>query len=213
MRLFIVIPVLFTAAVLLAGCAQRAIVGPNPGAKRLTAEMHPAVVPTSNRRHKLSARAGLRPEPLPQCALSKPPADIPANEAGIVMLDYERQCYKQIAEIDRAKLHALQNAVARNRARKVGKQKLLEPVPPAQCEFSKPSEGIPQSEARAIMLDYERQCYKHTAEIAHAKLDALQLAMANGRNRSVHKRKSEQRRYVIPELHTRHEGLRTLRGQ
>ena len=51
-----------------------------------------------------------------QCHLSKPPEGTPANEARAATLDYENQ----LTEIEHAKLGALQDVVAGNRARKVG---------------------------------------------------------------------------------------------
>ncbi len=47
----------------------------------------------------------------PQCQLSKAPEGINPNEALVVTLDYERQCYRQAEEIVRAKLDTLQAAV------------------------------------------------------------------------------------------------------
>src|SRR5689334_13190051 len=102
MRCCVVVPALLTAAAVLAGCAPQAAVRTHPQANRLTAELHPAVIPTSDRRQKSAGRMRVRGEPLPTCALSKPPEDVPASEAGIVMLDYERQCYKQTEAIERA---------------------------------------------------------------------------------------------------------------
>jgi hypothetical protein len=66
----------------------------------------------------------------------------------------------------------------RSAARKRPNQALLARQPSPQCELSKPPEGVPPDQARVAMLDYEQQCYKQRAEIAHARLDALQDAAA-----------------------------------
>src|SRR5262245_20403921 len=83
-----------------------------------------------------------------QCRLSKPLEGVPANEARAATLDYESQCYRQLTEIEHAKLNALQDAISRNRARKTVDQALLERKPLPQCQLSKPPEAIPESEAR-----------------------------------------------------------------
>ncbi len=53
-------------------------------------------------------------------------------------------------------------------------QELQAHLPSSQCERSKPLEGIPADQARAAMLDYAQQCYRQLADIAHARLAALQ---------------------------------------
>jgi hypothetical protein len=65
----------------------------------------------SNRAQTSANQAMLAPQPRAQCELSSPPVDIGPNDARVVMLDYERQCYRQLAEIERAKLDELQAAV------------------------------------------------------------------------------------------------------
>jgi hypothetical protein len=111
-----------------------------------------------------------------QCRLSKPPEGIPADQARAAVLDYESQCYRQLTEIQHAKLNALQDAVSRNRARKVADQTLLKREPLPKCQLSKPPEGIPENDARVAKLDYENQCYRQLAELEHGKLDALEEA-------------------------------------
>jgi len=111
-----------------------------------------------------------------QCHLSKPPEGVPESDARAATLDYENQCYRQLTEIEHAKLGALQDAVARSRARKVADQTLLQREPLAKCELSKPPEGVPENEARVAKLDYENQCYRQLAERELGKLDALQEA-------------------------------------
>ncbi|MEA3021432.1 MAG: hypothetical protein QOK01_284 [Alphaproteobacteria bacterium] len=65
----------------------------------------------SNRAQTSANQAMLAPQPRAQCELSSPPVDIGQNDARVVMLDYERQCYRQLAEIERAKLEELQATV------------------------------------------------------------------------------------------------------
>ena len=83
-------------------------------------------------------------------------------------------------------------AAGSNRAQTPPSQVLLTPQPRAQCELSKPPEGIGSNDARVVMLDYERQCYRQLAEIERAKLNKLQAnaratdKSVNRSNRSVH---------------------------
>jgi hypothetical protein len=125
--------------------------------------------------HKWPDQARLKRQ-IDQCHLSKPPEGIPANEARVATLDYENQCYRQLTEIEHAKLNAMQDAISRNRAYKRSDQTLLKREPLPQCHLSKPPEGIPENEARVATLDYENQCYRQLAEIELGKLDALQEA-------------------------------------
>ena len=111
-----------------------------------------------------------------QCHLSKPPEGTPADQARAATLDYENQCYRQLTEIEHAKLGALQDAVAKKRARKTADQTLLKREPLEKCELSKPPEAVPESDARLAKLDYENQCYRQLAERELGKLDALQEA-------------------------------------
>lgn len=125
-----------------------------------------------------------------QCHLSKPPEGIPANEAHAATLDYERQCYRQLTEIEHAKLTALQDAaISSDRAQKMQDQTVKEREPFPQCQLSKPPEGVPAEEARIATLDYENQCYRQLAEIERGKLDALQeIAPAKLTHRFHHRR-------------------------
>ena len=83
-------------------------------------------------------------------------------------------------------------AAGSKRAQTPPSQVLLTPQPRAQCELSKPPEGIGANDARVVILDYERQCYRQLAEIERAKLDELQSnaratsKSVNRSNRSVH---------------------------
>jgi len=82
---------------------------------------------------------------------------------------------------------------------------LLEQQPPPQCQLSKAPEGINPNEARVIMLDYERQCYRQAEEIVRARLDTLQAAVGNtikaDDNSTVHKRlvRHRHRRLAVKE--------------
>jgi hypothetical protein len=64
-----------------------------------------------NRAQTLANQVRLTPQPRAQCELSTPPEGIGQNDARVAMLDYERQCYRQLAEIERAKLEELQATV------------------------------------------------------------------------------------------------------
>jgi len=133
-----------------------------------------------------------------QCRLSKPLEGIPANEARAATLDYESQCYRQLTEIEHAKLDALRDAIPRNRAVKMADQKLLERESLPKCQLSKPPEAIPENEARVATLDYEHQCYRQLAERELGKLDALLEAtrgVANSPNpmHRVHHRRVDRR--------------------
>jgi hypothetical protein len=83
---------------------------------------------------------------------------------------------------------------AGNRAQTLANQVRLTPQPRAQCELSTPPEGIGPNDARVVMLDYERQCYRQLAEIERAKLEELQAAVraknkaVNSNHRSSYKR-------------------------
>ena len=67
-----------------------------------------------NRAQTSVNQVGLTPQPRQQCELSTPPEDIGQNDARVVMLDYERQCYRQLAEIERAKREELQATIRAN---------------------------------------------------------------------------------------------------
>ena len=77
----------------------------------LIAEMSFAKAASSNRAQTLPHQVLLTPQPRAQCELSTPPEGIGPNDARVVMLDYERQCYRQLAEIERARLEELQATV------------------------------------------------------------------------------------------------------
>ena len=77
-------------------------------------------------------------------------------------------------------------AAGSNRAQTPPSQVLVTPQPRAQCELSKPPEGIGSNDARVAILDYERQCYRQLAEIERAKLDGLR-ANTRATNKSVNR--------------------------
>jgi hypothetical protein len=85
-------------------------------------------------------------------------------------------------------------AAGSSRAQTSPDQALPAPQPRAQCELSKPPEDIGSNDARVVVLDYERQCYRQLAEIERAKLDELQATLratnkpVSRNNRSVDKR-------------------------
>jgi len=62
---------------------------------------------------KMADETLLEREPLPTCQLSKPPEAIPEKDARVATLDYENQCYRQLADIGRVKLDALEEASRR----------------------------------------------------------------------------------------------------
>ena len=94
---------------------------------------------------------------------------------------------------------SLAQSAGSNRAQTSANQVRLTPQPRAQCELSTPPEGIGPNDARVVMLDYERQCYRQLAEIERAKLEELQAAVraknkaVNSNHRSVFKRLTRHR--------------------
>ncbi len=130
---------------------------------------------SATRSEKLSSQERLRSQ-VQRCHLSKPPEGIPANDAREVTLDYENQCYRQLAEMAHAKLLSMQDMISRNRARKVRDRTLLQRKPLPDCHLSKPLEGVPENDAHLAALDYENQCYRQLAELELRKLDAIQKA-------------------------------------
>jgi hypothetical protein len=115
-----------------------------------------------------------------QCHRSEPPAGIPADQARAATLDYENQCYKQLAELEHAQLNPLQDAVSRSRRHKSVDQALLESKPLAGCQWSKPPQAVADNEARLAKLEFENQCYRALAEAERDKLAALEKAGREG---------------------------------
>lgn len=63
-----------------------------------------------NRTRKMADQTSSEREPLPTCQLSKPPEAVPEKDARLAKLDYENQCYRQLAEMELGKLDALPEA-------------------------------------------------------------------------------------------------------
>jgi hypothetical protein len=115
-----------------------------------------------------------------QCHLSEPPAGIPPDQARAATLDYENQCYKQLAELEHAQLNPLQDAVSRSRRHKRVDQTLLESKPLATCQWSKPPQAVADNDARLAKLEFENQCYRALAEAERDKLEGLEKAGREG---------------------------------
>jgi hypothetical protein len=176
MRAFIRVLPLLAVAAHLAACAANKVATGNPGAARAGPN-----------------QALLAPQQSPQCELSKPLEGVPPDQARAAMLDYEQQCYKQLAEREHARLIALQDAAASTRSFGSTHRALLERQPPPHCEPSKPSAGLSPAEAREAALDAERQCYEQLEASERQKLDALQDALRKTVN-TTHRQRREARR-------------------
>lgn len=133
----------------------------------------------------LPNRALLLPAPTFDCAFKTPdtaPQLASADAAQTMKLDYERQCHRQTAMIVRDRLRALQAAVgptikAAGRAQPalpLPGRDLLAPVADFGCEFT--AAGSDEAALRT-KLDYERQCYQHSAMITRDRLRRLQAAV------------------------------------
>ena len=163
---------------LLAAAAQLAACSTNNAAKG-TADGTRAVAGVSAAPIKFARafpdRDLLSRQPAPECELKTPPADIRPEEVRVVTIDYERQCYRQLAGIAHARVAKLQDEVARTHALGSRDQALLQRDPPPHCDSAKPPAGPP--EARAAALDAERQCFRQIAASEGTKLEALQDAV------------------------------------
>lgn len=174
-----VLPLLVVAAHL-AACA-------NDVARKNDALRHAAVTSPAHRAARSAARdqpdqALLARQPSPQCERSKPLEGVPADQARVALLDYEQQCYRQLAERAHTRLIALQDAAAKRRSFGSAHQALLERVPPVRCEPARPAAGLSQAEAREASLEAERQCYKQLEASERQKINALQDALRVGLN-------------------------------
>src|SRR5262249_54483763 len=67
---------------------------------------------SKNRAHSKADQTLSERQIPPECQLSKPPEGVPENEARLAKLDYENQCYRQLAERVLGKLDALEEAAA-----------------------------------------------------------------------------------------------------
>jgi hypothetical protein len=124
------------------------------------------------RKHHAHPQAVASRQQTPQCDLSKAPENIAANQEQIATVDYERQCYKELEAIQRAKLDALAEA-GNKRGHRAADQASAKREPPS-CQMSSPPAGASPSDAKLAALDYERQCYKKVVEFQRAELDAMQ---------------------------------------
>ena len=93
------------------------------------------------------------------------------------MLDYEQQCYKQLADIAHARLGALQDVAARTPSIETRHRGLLERQPMPRCEPAQAPAGASAAEAREAVLDSQRQCYKQLEANERSRLGALQDAL------------------------------------
>lgn len=177
MRAFVRVLPLLAVAALVAGCAANTVAGGNPGATRDAAMASTAPPAAAKAAGERPDQALLARQPSPDCALSKPPEGVPPEQAHAAMLDYEQQCYRQLAQNEHARLAALQDAAARTRSVEPGDRALLEHQPPPHCEPAKPAAGLSPAETREATLDAARQCYKQLAASERQKLDALQDAL------------------------------------
>jgi len=182
MSRFVRFTVLLAAAALVAACAANNAATDGAGAPRYAAVASPArtaarkPAPAPER----TDQAQLARQPSPQCERASPLEGVPAEQARVATLDYEQQCYKQLAERTHARLVALQDAAPKSRAFAARHKTLLEPLPSPHCEPATPPAGASAAEAREATLDAQRQCYRQLEASQRQKLDALQDAMRNG---------------------------------
>jgi hypothetical protein len=175
MRAIVRVLPLFAAAALFAACAANHAAVDEPGAPRAAVVASPASPAPAK-----APRA--RPDQAPprllssECELAKPPEGVPPEQAHAAQLDYEQQCYKQLAQSQHARLTALQD-VAAKRSVAAEDRALLERQPPPHCDPTKPEAGLSPVAAREATLDAARQCYKQAEANERQKLDALQDAL------------------------------------
>ncbi len=115
--------------------------------------------------------------PAPRCERSKPLEGVPADQARAATLDYEQQCYRQLAELEHARLTRLQDAAVKTGGFASAHRALLERPPPPDCESAKPAAGLSPAEAREAALDARRLCYLQLEASERQKIDALQAAL------------------------------------
>ncbi len=177
MRAFVRVLPLLALAALCAACAANNMARGVPGATSYAAVASRAQPAAREAARERPNQALLVRQPSPQCELTKPLEDVPPDQARAAMLDYEQQCYKQLAEIEHARLNALQDTAARTRSFGSAHRALLERGLPPHCEPSKPAAGLSPAVAREATLDAERQCYKQLEASERQKLDALRDAL------------------------------------
>lgn len=176
MRAFVRVLPLLAAAALFAGCAANHAAVEDPGAPRTAVVASPAPPPAARAARERPDQAPPRLLSSSECELSKPPEGVPPEQAHAAQLDYEQQCYKQLAQSQHARLAALQD-VAAKRSLASDDRALLERQPAPHCEPAKPEAGLSPVAAREATLDAARQCYKQLEASERQKLDALQDAL------------------------------------
>ena len=174
MSTFVRVIVLLGATALVAACAANNAATQATGAPRYVAVARPAAKKLAPERLD---QALLARQPSPQCDRAAPLEGVPADQARAAALDYEQQCYRQLAQRTHARLVALQEAAAKTRAFAARNQALLEAPASPHCEPATPPAGASPAEAREATLDAQRQCYRQLEASQRQKLDALQDAM------------------------------------
>ena len=182
MRAFVRVLPLLVVAAHVAACAARDAARENPRAVRHADATRPALPVARNATAERPDLALLARQPSTQCERSKPLEGVPSDQARAAMLDYEQQCYRQLAKLEHARLVALQDAAARTRSFASAHQALLEHQPPPSCEPAQATTGLSPAEAREATLDAQRQCYKQHEESRRQKLGALQDALRTSVN-------------------------------
>jgi len=175
MRALVRVLPLFAAAAQFTACSSNTANGGPPGGTRYAAVASPVESAPARTARAFPDRALLARQPEPQCELKDPPADVRPEEAHVATVDWERQCYRQLADIVHGRLTALQDATDRSHALGPHAQALMRREPPPHCDAAKPPAGPP--EARAAALDTERQCYRELAAGEATRLEALQDAV------------------------------------
>lgn len=116
---------MLAAATLLAGCVTNNPDWATTGTAHVRGPASAQLAPRTHalRSHAPRIRAAARPaiplpdaallkrQPPPDCQLNTEPAGTTPTEVKLATLDYERQCYRQVEGVVRARLDALQDAV------------------------------------------------------------------------------------------------------
>jgi len=177
MSTFVRVIVLLGATALVAACAANNAATPATGAPRYVAVASPARPAAKKPTPERPDQGLLARQPFPQCDRAAPLEGVPADQARAAALDYEQQCYRQLAQRTHARLVALQEAAAKTRAFAARNQTLLEAPASPHCEPATPPAGASPAETREATLDAQRQCYRQFEASQRQKLDALQDAM------------------------------------
>jgi hypothetical protein len=200
MRAFVRVFALLVAAAHVAACAANHAATEPPGAARYAAAASPARAAAKKPATERPDPALLARQPSPQCERAKPLEGVPADQARAATLDYEQQCYRQLAERTHARLTALQDAAPKTRAFASRHRALLEPPSSPHCESSVPPAGASPAEAREAMLDAHRQCYRQLEASQRQKLDALQDAVRKPADTARGQRGDARRAHSVPSL-------------